>query len=112
MKKMLFLSAMILMIAHACTKNNQTANADCSTSKSYAADVAPVIASSCSYNSSCHGTGSNKGPGPLVTYQQLYNNRTSIRQSVVSGSMPESGNLSSASLSAIVCWIDAGALDN
>lgn len=112
MKTALFLLAIFLLIANACTKNNQTANVDCSTTKSYASDVAPVIASSCSYNSSCHGTGSNKGPGALVSYQQLYNYRNSIRQAVVSGSMPESGNLSSASLSAIVCWIDAGALDN
>jgi hypothetical protein len=88
------------------------ANVDCSTAKSFATDVSPVFQGSCSYNSSCHGTGSTKGPGALVSYTQIYNNRVAIRTAVMNGIMPENGSLSSSALSAIVCWIDAEAENN
>lgn len=112
MKTSILVLAVAMLIANACTKSKTVANVDCSTAKSWATDVLPVIQSSCSYSSSCHASGSGKGPGALFTYQQVYNNRASIRSSVVSGQMPENGSLSSSALSAIVCWIDAGAANN
>lgn len=112
MKKMGLLALLGISCLLSCSKNKTTANIDCTTSKSFATDVLPVIQSSCSYSSSCHATGSTKGPGALVSYAQIYSVRTSIRSAVISGSMPENGSLSAAELSAIVCWIDAGASDN
>ncbi|MCX6319590.1 MAG: hypothetical protein NTW29_20095 [Bacteroidetes bacterium] len=112
MKKVIVLALLVVVILFACSKNKDLANVDCSTAKSFTTDVSPVFQSSCSYNSGCHGTGSTKGPGALVSYNQIYNNRVAIRASVMNGSMPENGSLSSSALSAIVCWIDAGATNN
>jgi hypothetical protein len=112
MKKMWLLALLGISCLLSCSKNKTVANIDCSTSKSFTTDVLPVIQSSCSYSSSCHATGSTKGPGALVSYAQIYSARTRIRSAVTSGSMPENGSLSAAELSAIVCWIDAGASDN
>lgn len=112
MKKIILLLSVIVFVMVACKKSSTVANIDCSTSKSYATDVSPVFQSSCSYNSSCHGSGSSNGPGALVSYEQIYNNRASIRSAVSSGSMPQGGSLSSSAISAIICWIDAGASDN
>jgi hypothetical protein len=106
--------SVLMIIAFACSKNsNKTvANIDCTTAKSFASDVTPVIQSSCSYSSGCHANGSINGPGPLTSYQQVFNNRAAIRSAVVNGTMPQQGSLSSSALSAIVCWIDAGAANN
>ncbi len=112
MKKMWLLALLGISYLLSCSKSKTVANIDCSTSKSFAIDVLPVIQSTCSYSSSCHATGSIKGPGALVSYAQIYAARSSIRSSVTSGSMPENGSLTAAQLSAIVCWIDAGASDN
>lgn len=111
-KKTLLVATLAAGVLIACKKNSTVAEVDCSTAKSFATDVSPVIQSSCSYNSGCHGAGSTKGPGALVTYSEIYNNRAAIRSSVVSGRMPENASLSSSALSAIVCWIDAGAGNN
>lgn len=112
MKTIIFIFAVSILIINACSKSKTIADIDCSTSKSWSSDVSPVIISSCSYSSGCHASGSNNGPGALVNYQQVYNNRAAVRSSVVSGRMPEKGSLSSSALSAIVCWIDAGAANN
>jgi hypothetical protein len=85
---------------------------DCSTPKSYSTDVGPIIQSYCASNSGCHATGSHEGPGALTSFQQVYNNRTSIRSSVANGSMPENTRLSAEQKNGILCWIDNGANNN
>ena len=80
--------------------------------KSFAADVNPIVQSSCATSVSCHGAGSNSGPGPLLTYQQVFNARASIRSEVAAGRMPIGGSLSATQKSAIICWINNGALNN
>lgn len=80
--------------------------------KTFAADVNPIIQSSCAASSGCHGIGSTSGPGALVTYTQISNARASIRSSVFSGSMPRNGTLTTAQKNAIICWIDNGAPNN
>jgi len=85
---------------------------DCSTEKTYAADVEPIIQTYCATNSSCHATGSSEGPGALTTYAQVYSARAEIRSAVISGSMPRNATLANAQKNAIVCWIDAGAGNN
>jgi hypothetical protein len=80
--------------------------------KSFTTDVNPVIQGSCATSQGCHGVGSTAGPGPLLTFSQVFNARTSIRSAVSSGRMPPNGSLSATQKNAIICWIDAGAPNN
>lgn len=80
--------------------------------KSFAADVMPVIQSSCATSQGCHGVGSVTGPGPLLIYSQVFNARSLIREEVASGHMPPNGGLSATQKNAIICWIDGGAPNN
>lgn len=94
--------------------NNGGGALDCSsiTNKAFAADVNPVIQSTCATTSSCHGSGSVNGPGPLTSYTTIFNARNSIRSAVSSGSMPKNSTLSTGQKNAILCWIDSGAANN
>jgi hypothetical protein len=78
---------------------------------SFVSDIKPVIDASCA-TSGCHGASSLNGPGPLVTYSQIFNARSEIHSAVSSGRMPLGGNLSASSKSAILCWINNGAPEN
>jgi hypothetical protein len=118
MKKQLFIALMSLMVIIGCTKssekastNNNNGNISCTGTKSYASDVSPIIQSVCA-NAGCHDASSTNGVGPLTTYQQVFNARTSIRSAVASGLMPKNTTLSDAQKSAIICWIDNGATNN
>ncbi len=77
--------------------------------KSFVADVSPIFQAACA---ACHGAGSTFGPGTLITYDQIFNARTSIRSNVSSGRMPLNGSLTAAQKNAIICWIDNGAPNN
>jgi hypothetical protein len=81
------------------------------TNKAFAADVNPIIQAICA-TSGCHGPGSTNGPGELSTYNQVFNNRVSIRAAVSSGLMPQNSTLSSGQKNSILCWIDSGAPNN
>ena len=97
----------------ACTKNaSNIKEVDCSTAKSFAADVTPVVQSSCSFDSDCHGSGSTSGPGELLNYSQIFSAKSTIRSEVASGGMPKDKNLTSAEKNAILRWIDSGAPNN
>jgi hypothetical protein len=115
MKKLLVFSTLLAAMLLACSKssnNNHTA-IDCSgAAKSWATDVAPIIQSSCATNTDCHAAGSTNGPGQLTTYLQVTTSKGAIRAAVASGAMPKDATLTAAQKSAIVCWIDAGALNN
>ena len=77
----------------------------------YASDVNPIVQASCA-KSGCHASGSTNGPGPLVTYAQVYASRNEIFSAVSSGSMPKDSRLSSNEKSIIMCWIENGASNN
>jgi hypothetical protein len=79
---------------------------------SYATEVSPLISTNCATTLSCHGSGSTNGPGPLLTYTQVFNNRNAISSAVKSGRMPKDHTLSSDQKSKIVCWIENGAANN
>ena len=96
----------------ACSKNSVNYTVDCSTAKSYATDVSPIIQTYCAANSGCHATGSSHGPGALTSYAQVYSARAAIRTAVANGSMPENGSLTNDQKNAIICWIDSGAANN
>jgi hypothetical protein len=80
--------------------------------KAFAADVNPIIQSVCATDATCHGAGSINGPGPLLTYAQIYAARTMIRSAVATGLMPKTGTLSTAQKNTILCWVDAGGPNN
>ena len=74
---------------------------NCTGTKSYTTDVKPLIQSYCV---SCH---SNYG-----TYAGAKASASSIRSSIVGGSMPKGSTLSDDQKNNIVCWIDAGMPNN
>ncbi|MFM2138448.1 MAG: hypothetical protein RJA57_755 [Bacteroidota bacterium] len=105
-----------LPLLTACSKksdNGGGATADCSTvnNKAFAADITPIFQANCSL-AGCHASGSNSGPGALVTYAQISSAKSSIRASVVNGSMPQGRSLTAAQKNSIICWIDSGAPNN
>jgi hypothetical protein len=86
---------------------------DCNTvtNKAFAADVSPIIQTSCAI-SGCHAAGSTNSGGPFTNYNEVFNKRSNIRTAVSSGAMPQSGSLSSGQKNSIICWIDNGAPNN
>ena len=102
----------ILFLIIACSKKSDSVATNCSTTISFAADVNPVIQSSCALNPGCHASGSTNGPGPLTNYTQVFSARAAIRIAVASGKMPQNSTLSTTQKDAILCWIDSGAPNN
>lgn len=117
MKKLLLTGSVVLLLAAvlqlASCQNTEDAVVTCgSQSPSFSTDVSPIIQATCATNSSCHASGSSRGPGALTSYAQIYANRTSIKSSVSSGRMPEGRTLTSDQKAAIICWIENGAANN
>ncbi len=79
--------------------------------KTFAADVNPIIQSKCT-GSTCHASGSNNGPGDLLTFAKISGAKVAIKAAVASGSMPKNGSLTPAQKNSIICWVDAGAQNN
>jgi len=98
----------------ACKKSTDTSTPiDCSgPAKTFSVDVKPIMQVSCAFDSDCHGSGSNSGPGTLLNYSEIFNARSSIRSAVLSGDMPKGGSLTASEKNAIICWIDNGATNN
>jgi hypothetical protein len=108
-----FLMIVISSFTAGCASDDEDSSVDCSgTSISFASDVYPIVQSSCTTDSDCHGSGSNEGPGELLTYDQIYVNRTDIRTAVSSGEMPKEGSLTTEEKNTILCWIENGASNN
>ena len=78
----------------------------------FAANVNPIIQSSCATDASCHGSGSANGPGPLLTYTQISNAKDAIKNAVGNGSMPKTGSITTAQKNSIICWVNSGAPNN
>ena len=78
----------------------------------FAANVNPIIQSTCATDATCHGNGSVNGPGPLLTHAQIFNARVAIKTSVSNGTMPKTGSLTATQKSTIICWVDAGGPNN
>ena len=123
MKKIICVSSLAIFIFISCSKSGTTGGGgggggggttvDCSTvtNKAFAADVAPIISSSCAVPS-CHGSGSSNGPGALLTHAQIFAARSTIRSAVSTGRMPQGSTLSASQKNSIICWIDNGAPNN
>jgi hypothetical protein len=82
-----------------------------SVSAKFSTDVSVIVQNSCA-TAGCHGAGSNNGPGPLLTFEQIRNAAASIKSAVVSRSMPRGSTLTAAQIQSISCWVDGGALNN
>ncbi len=78
----------------------------------FAANVNPIIQSTCATDATCHGAGSANGPGPLLTYTQISGAAVTIKTAVASGTMPKTGTLTTAQKNSIICWVNAGAPNN
>jgi hypothetical protein len=78
----------------------------------FAANVNPIIQSTCATDATCHGAGSLNGPGPLQTYNQIFSARLAIKTAVGNGTMPKTGSLTTAQKNSIICWVDAGGPNN
>ncbi len=110
----------IILIAAACTKkssdngggsgNNFTPNCTGIT-VSFSSAVLPIIQSSCA-KGNCHATGSTNGPGQLTNYNEINSAKGVIRASLISRAMPKDGSITEAQRNLLVCWIDAGGLNN
>jgi uncharacterized lipoprotein NlpE involved in copper resistance len=79
---------------------------------SFATVISPIIQTKCSGSSNCHGTGSVKGPGALVTWAQINAAAAGVKSAVVGGTMPPRGPLAAEQIQAINCWVNAGAPNN
>lgn len=102
-----------ILIISACSKGgNDDPGVDCnSITKTWAADVNPIIQTYCN-QPTCHDVASINGPGPLTNYAQVFSARVMIREAVASGLMPQNTTLNATQRAKIVCWIDAGAPNN
>jgi hypothetical protein len=101
MKKLIVILICGAMFA-SCKKDKSSYIPDCSgTAKSYSTDVAPLFAGECN---GCHSNYSS--------YSGVSSDKSKIRSSIVSGSMPQNSSLADAEKNNIVCWIDAGAANN
>lgn len=121
MKKLILFLFIAITAMLSCSKSSSTGGSgggggggsNCSgVASKFSADVNPIIQSTCATDAACHGNGSLNGPGPLLTYTQIFNARVNIKSAVNAGTMPKTGSLTAAQKSSIICWIDGGALNN
>ena len=93
--------------------NGGGGSVDCSmvANKSFAADVNPIIQSSCN-QAGCHAAGSTNGPGALTNHAQVAASAGAVRSAIAAGRMPQNTTLSTAQKNSIICWIDSGAPNN
>lgn len=110
MKKIAFVLilslASVVIMLNSCKKKESTSASSYTPScngatPSFSATVKPLFQSSCV---SCHSNYS--------TYSQISGSASSIRTTIVNGSMPKGSSLSESQKNSIVCWIDAGKPNN
>jgi hypothetical protein len=86
---------------------------DCTgVASAFAANVNPIIQTTCATDATCHGAGSANGPGPLLTYTQIASAAVLIKPAVSSGTMPKVGTLTTVQKNSIICWINSGTPNN
>ena len=124
MKKSILVLMVAFFVIAACSKSNDGGGGgnggggggggvNCNgVASAFAANVSPIIQSSCATDATCHGNGSANGPGPLLNYTQIFNARVAIKTAVGNGTMPKTGSLTTAQKNSIICWVDGGAPNN
>ena len=118
MRKVFIIASVFIAFVYisiSCSKGGSGAVSlvDCNTvtNKAFAADVNPIIQSSCAITG-CHDAGSGNGVGQLTTYNDIFNHRTEIQSAVSAGRMPKTGSISTSQKNSILCWIQSGAPNN
>jgi len=106
----------------ACTNDKTTEPTviDCDTidEVSFKNDVQPIMETSCSYNSNCHGDGSFTVV--LKTYDQIkphleserFNERVLVNKDMPPSSVGDDIKLTTTQLGLIECWLNAGYPNN
>ena len=122
MKKVSLVFLAIIFITISCSKSSSSTGGggnggggtvNCSgVASAFAANVNPIIQSTCATDASCHGSGSFNGPGPLLTYTQIFNAKDQIKTAVANGTMPKTGSLTTAQKNSIICWVNSGGPNN
>jgi hypothetical protein len=115
-KALLFIAILATTIGflNSCSKSDDDTpgNTNCQgVTPSFSADVNPIIQTFCN-QPACHNSGSINGPGPLTNHAQVFAARTSIRDQVAAGLMPQNTTLTSAQKQTIICWVNNGAPNN
>jgi hypothetical protein len=119
MKKLVFVSMMfvVFVMINSCSKSSGGTTGggggggtvDCSTvNAKFAADVQPLINSSCAISGCHNGTQSPT----LITYAQIAANAASINSQVQSGAMPKNSSFSPTQKNIIKCWVQSGSPNN
>ena len=116
MNRIILTGSFLLLLATSCKKEDTSGGSgsvSCTgVTSTFSVQVQPIINTYCATHSGCHAAGSVRGPGALLNYTQVFNNRSAIRTSVANGSMPQGATLTAAQKSLILCWIDGGAPNN
>ena len=109
----LILSLFVILFLSSCLTNvetpieEQNPTVDPCETITFSKNVKPILDSNCIQ---CHGNGGNF-PN-LLTYNSVSANATSVKAETTSRRMPQGTSLSNDEISAISCWVDAGALNN
>ncbi len=78
----------------------------------FAADVQPIINTSCAFTSNCHSGGSTNLGGPLTDYNKIFAKRADMKIQIQNGLMPQTGTITADQKNKIICWINSGAPNN
>lgn len=82
----------------------------CSSTPSYASDVAPILASACT---SCHSAGGEQSNKPLDSYASVARLASEVQSQLATCAMPPgSASLSSSDADKVLLWIECGAPNN
>jgi hypothetical protein len=124
MKKSILVSLVAFILIASCSKSGGGdgggggnggggGTVDCTgVASAFAANVNPIIQSTCATDATCHGAGSANGPGPLLTYTQISSASVTIKTAIASGLMPKTGTLTTVQKNSIICWINSGSPNN
>lgn len=116
-KTIIICSAVVALLGTGCYYDKEEllypGGSNCQTAANkFAANVMPIIQTKCAFSPSCHAVGSTNSGGPLTDFNLIKAKANNIKLQVQTGLMPQTGSLTAAELQSIVCWVEAGALNN
>ncbi len=102
----------VVLFAVGCKGNDVEPEIDCTgVTVSYATDIVPILTSTCN-TTNCHTAGFS--PGDFTSYAGLKAkvDNGSLRTRIANKTMPSGTTLTDDEIQKIVCWVDAGGLEN
>ena len=104
-----FLLFLIMIALSSCLSNvDEIEEIDSCAAITFSMHVKPIIDNNCI---SCHSLEGGQSPN-LETYNAVSANALRVKSEVVLREMPIGGSLTNEEITAISCWVDAGALNN